>query len=64
MSKFFYFGFGVINIQEIVSVQKILDPSMKVKGIKAVFKNGESIVEKCDEETAKDILKQLVETNE
>jgi hypothetical protein len=64
MSKFFYFGFGVINLQEVISVQKRLDSSMSVTGVIVSFKNKDIIVEKCDEETANDILKQLVDTND
>lgn len=63
MTKFFYFGFGVINLSNILHVQKKVDNNLNVKGIKVTFINGETLSEKCDEETANDVFKQLIETN-
>ena len=63
-NNFFMFGFGVINLNDVMYFMKVMDNDMRAVGVEAMLSNGTKLLEKCDEETANDILKQVIENND
>ena len=66
MSNFFYFGDGLINLDDVYKVIEIKSGTTgEFQGLTVLFKTKGSLpeYEYCDESTAKDIMKQIVGTN-
>lgn len=65
MSKFFMFGGGAINLDEVEDIERERNSiTNEVVSLCVTFKSGRRISEECDGDTAYDILKQIINTND